>query len=535
MAQVPVAPDARELLMRSGGAAVTANTLRMEGTESSELVYGASRQDKSGSFSVASSGPRTRSETKIGDNIELIVVDGTNRWRYNRSANEYRQSPAPTGPANDALGRIRFSRDPTGFRDAKILREETLEFGGRQNPCFIVYAAYRNLPGNSTARDVERTVWIAKSNDLVLRDVWDFALDSSASLSLGKSRLTTDYTTIEWDIPLSDDLFVFHPPEGSRSVTVVPPPPTPAGTSPQVRTSLLIHKVEPTITPEARAAGLQGTVSLYVEVGADGRPSQIEVMEGLGMGLDEQAVKAVQQWEYQPRPAVRGDILDALEVTVSYRLDASTPWFVESESFSVKPPAGQRIDEIVRPVATRYVAPDAAVCGATGRAVVRLTITKAGKPLDVGPAEGGGSVLVDAAVKAVRTWQFKPGTVNGAPMEAHGRIEFSCPAGEPEKAPATPGPGYRTGGAVSAPVLISKLEPEYSVLARKSKLQGTTTLYMQITPEGKATNIHVIKRLGMGLDQKAMESVKHWRFQPGMKDGKPVTVEATVEVNFRLL
>jgi TonB family protein len=92
----------------------------------------------------------------------------------------------------------------------------------------------------------------------------------------------------------------------------------------------LIHKVEPTITPEARAAGLQGTVSLYVEVGADGRPSQIEVMEGLGMGLDEQAVKAVQQWEYQPRPAVRGDILDALEVTVSYRLDASTPWFVEA-------------------------------------------------------------------------------------------------------------------------------------------------------------------------------------------------------------
>jgi hypothetical protein len=221
MAQVQVAADARELLMRSGGAAVTANTVRMEGTESSELVNGASRQDKSGSFSVASSGARTRSETRLdiktGDNTELIVVDGTNRWRYSPSTNEYRQSAAPSGPTNDALGRVRFSRDPAGFRDAKIMREETIEFGGQQTPCFVVHAAYRKLPGNSTALDVERTVWIAKSNDLVLRDVWEFTLDSAASLSLGKSWLTTDYTTIDWDIPLADDLFAFHPPEGCNS------------------------------------------------------------------------------------------------------------------------------------------------------------------------------------------------------------------------------------------------------------------------------------------------------------------------------
>jgi len=94
---------------------------------------------------------------------------------------------------------------------------------------------------------------------------------------------------------------------------------------------------------------------------------------------------------------------------------------------------------------------------------------------------------------------------------------------------------YRVGGGVSAPVLLQKTEPEYSEEARKAKHQGTVMLYVQIDPSGHATNVKVIKSLGLGLDEKAMEAVAKWKFQPGKKDGKPVTVEATIEVNFRLL
>ena len=94
---------------------------------------------------------------------------------------------------------------------------------------------------------------------------------------------------------------------------------------------------------------------------------------------------------------------------------------------------------------------------------------------------------------------------------------------------------YRVGGGVSAPVLLSKTEPEYSEEARKAKHQGTVMLYVQIDPSGHATNIKVVKSLGLGLDEKAMEAVAKWKFSPGKKDGKPVTVEATIEVNFRLL
>jgi TonB family protein len=94
---------------------------------------------------------------------------------------------------------------------------------------------------------------------------------------------------------------------------------------------------------------------------------------------------------------------------------------------------------------------------------------------------------------------------------------------------------FRVGGGVTAPSLLYKVEPEYSEEARKAKYQGTVLLYIEVDPSGHATNIRVQRSLGLGLDEKAIEAVKKWKFAPGKKDGKPVTVAATIEVNFRLL
>jgi TonB family protein len=94
---------------------------------------------------------------------------------------------------------------------------------------------------------------------------------------------------------------------------------------------------------------------------------------------------------------------------------------------------------------------------------------------------------------------------------------------------------FRVGGGVTAPSLLHKIEPEYSEEARKAKYQGTVLLYIEVDGNGKATNIKVARSLGLGLDEKAIEAVKQWKFKPGYKDGKPVTVAATIEVNFRLL
>jgi TonB family protein len=60
-------------------------------------------------------------------------------------------------------------------------------------------------------------------------------------------------------------------------------------------------------------------------------------------------------------------------------------------------------------------------------------------------------------------------------------------------------------------------------------------LYIVVDPQGNAVSPRVVKSMGLGLDEKAMEAVKQWKFKPGFKDGKAVSVAATVEVNFRLL
>lgn len=103
--------------------------------------------------------------------------------------------------------------------------------------------------------------------------------------------------------------------------------------------------------------------------------------------------------------------------------------------------------------------------------------------------------------------------------------------------PVTPSGGgaYRIGGGVSAPSVLSKVEPHYSKEATKAGLQGTVALSLVVSDEGRPQDLKVLRSLGLGLDEKAIEAVEQWRFKPAMKDGKPVPVKATIEVNFRLV
>jgi protein TonB len=103
--------------------------------------------------------------------------------------------------------------------------------------------------------------------------------------------------------------------------------------------------------------------------------------------------------------------------------------------------------------------------------------------------------------------------------------------GGPNQA-SNPG-AYAIGGSVSAPSVLSRVEPEYSEEARKAKWQGTVVLTLVVDEHGLPQAMKVTRSLGLGLDQKAIEAVSKWRFKPGMKDGKPVPVIATIEVTFR--
>ncbi len=96
------------------------------------------------------------------------------------------------------------------------------------------------------------------------------------------------------------------------------------------------------------------------------------------------------------------------------------------------------------------------------------------------------------------------------------------------------GGAYRVGGGVSAPRGLYTPDPEYSEEARKAKYQGTVVLWMVVGADGRPQQIRVQRALGMGLDEKAIEAVRQWKFEPAKLNGQAVPVEINVEVNFRL-
>jgi len=77
-------------------------------------------------------------------------------------------------------------------------------------------------------------------------------------------------------------------------------------------------------------------------------------------------------------------------------------------------------------------------------------------------------------------------------------------------------------------------DPEYTVEARRTGLQGTVVLSLNIGADGIARDIKVKRALGMGLDQKAVEIVQEWLFRPALENGKPIPTKLDVEVVFRL-
>ncbi|MCU1307140.1 MAG: TonB-like protein, partial [Acidobacteriaceae bacterium] len=98
----------------------------------------------------------------------------------------------------------------------------------------------------------------------------------------------------------------------------------------------------------------------------------------------------------------------------------------------------------------------------------------------------------------------------------------------------TGGGVFRVGGGVSAPRAIYSPEPEYSEEARKAKYQGVVVLALVIGPDGRPRDVKIVRQLGLGLDEKAIETVRTWRFEPAKKDGQAVSVAINVEVNFNL-
>ena len=120
------------------------------------------------------------------------------------------------------------------------------------------------------------------------------------------------------------------------------------------------------------------------------------------------------------------------------------------------------------------------------------------------------------------------------PMQDRARVVRSQRVAE-AYSDQTPTQVYRLVDGVIPPRLTERTEPEYSEEARIARHEGSVILQAVITPQGGAGNFKLVRSLGLGLDEKAIEAVRGWRFEPGRRGNERVAVQANFEINFRIL
>ena len=309
-------------------------------------------------------------------------------------------------------------------------------------------------------------------------------------------------------------------------------PGPPNGRGPVPRSSpvaaTVIRRVEPEYSSEARAAKLDGTLTVYVDIETSGRPSNVQVIQGLGMGLDEKAIEAVKQWEFQPAMLAGMPVKSAQGVELSFRVGAENEPRVRHTSYTVN--RKERRDTVLtKPVLSKYRRPDTSVCADLNGSPIAVSfqIDEKGVPNAIQIDSPNAKLFSDA----IQEWRFESARSNGNTTTSTATFTFQCSPVETSAAPAE----AIASGRVSAPVPTYKPEPQYSEEARKAKWQGSVRLSLIVDTEGFVTRMTTEQMLGYGLDAAAMEAVKAWRFKPGTKDGKAVPVKAVLEVTFRLL
>ena len=130
--------------------------------------------------------------------------------------------------------------------------------------------------------------------------------------------------------------------------------------------------------------------------------------------------------------------------------------------------------------------------------------------------------------------------VNGEPTEVETTITVNYHLDDPSDSPSQnddPATGIvpkKIGNGVSAPVLTYSVPPEYSEQAKKDNVGGIVVVHLWVDEQGRPEHVRVLRGVGKVLDEKAVEAVKQYKFKPAMEAGRPVLVELSTEVNFKI-
>ncbi len=193
----------------------------------------------------------------------------------------------------------------------------------------------------------------------------------------------------------------------------------------------------------------------------------------------------------EPKPTEYLEALSLLGIIIENRLFKSP----EQLRPELEPLLEKPVEQLLAP---EFPAPNA--MAARVLEVYGILLQRTGRESDAKP--------VFARAKDLR---FPPGTVASPPEETPVRPPFLSPT------PSYAGKALKIGHGVSAPAVLHKADPKYSEEARVAHYEGTVVLFLVVDENGNPRDIRVIRNLGLGLDENAIEAVQKWRFRPGQK------------------
>jgi TonB family protein len=302
-AQTNVNP--RALLEDVASSKLGARAWRAEGFETDELTGEGMNLRTETAFKAVFRDPSHMRWETTGDNRTLAVCDGADHWAYSEPGTGFYRTPVEVSPCTSQLPALEGLLG--SLVSATVVSVDHVPFEGVPRDCEIVRAEYR-IPApksNSTTAGttIIRTACVEPARKLILRD----RTESWATGSNTRFTRTIAFTSYERDVEIPETAFRFEVPTGTF---LDPGPQIGDGESGVadgtyrigggVSRPELIQKVEPSWTEEARHAGISGLVLVSLTVDSEGSPRNLAVARGLGYGLDEEALKAVRQWQFHP-------------------------------------------------------------------------------------------------------------------------------------------------------------------------------------------------------------------------------------------
>ena len=269
---------------------------------------------------------KSRTENK-GASVVTTISDGEFTWIYHAATKQYTRTPSALGPAA-VLSGIGIPDLPDAsniLNNAKVIRDETVDVDGIPHSSWVVQLPLAGslfpLPQATSISDAVVTQWIDKELGV--------SLQSTVSMKVqvrginGTVELKAIVKGLKVDEPLAESLFTFTPPPGATEVAKFAlPGPVPAPTGAVragngVTPPTILSRVQPQFSELARQAGIQGTVVLQAIIDRDGRATITNVVRALGYGLDENAIAALEQWQFRP------GMKDGVPVSVSLNIEVN--------------------------------------------------------------------------------------------------------------------------------------------------------------------------------------------------------------------